>query len=227
MSTLFRSKNEVVYDLLHQAIIRGDYKPGERIVIDELASRLNVSQIPIREALRQLEADGFVTSEPYVGVTVTDISADFIFEIFALLETMEVVTGRAACGRMSDEEVESLADLVQRMDTTIDDPDRWSEQNKQFHLLICEYAYTGLIQGMMRKVLDHWDRLRLHYLKDVLGQRIVTAQAEHHEIISAFRERNPDAVEAILRTHNQNALASYIGYLQSAGYLVADAGGRL
>ena len=85
MGTIFRSKNEVVYDLLHQAIIRGDYKPGERIVIDELASRLDVSQIPIREALRQLEADGFVTNEPYVGVTVTGISADFIFEIFALL----------------------------------------------------------------------------------------------------------------------------------------------
>jgi len=227
MGTIFRSKNEVVYDLLHQAIIRGDYKPDERIVIDELASRLNVSQIPIREALRQLEADGFVTNEPYVGVTVTGISADFIFEIFALLETMEVVTGRAACARMSDEEIETLADLVQGMDASIDNPDRWSEQNKQFHLLICEYAYTGLIKGMMRKVLDHWDRLRLHYLKDVLGQRLVRAQAEHHEIITAFRKRDPDAVEKILRSHNQNALASYIGYLQSAGYLMAAPGDGL
>ncbi|HEX6383285.1 MAG TPA: FCD domain-containing protein, partial [Anaerolineae bacterium] len=148
----------------------------------------------------------------------------FIFEIFALLETMEVVTGRTACGCMSDEEIESLADLVQRMDASIDDPDHWSEQNKQFHLLICEYAYTGLIKGMMRKVLDHWDRLRLHYLKDVLGQRIVKAQAEHHEIMAAFRMRDPDAVEKILRSHNQNALASYIGYLQSAGYLVVAPG---
>ena len=89
MRPTFRSKNEVVYDLLRQSIIEGEYKPGKRLVIDELAVTLGVSQSPIREAMRQLEADGFVTIEPYVGATVTKINADFIFEVFGLLESLE------------------------------------------------------------------------------------------------------------------------------------------
>ncbi|MCI0395247.1 MAG: GntR family transcriptional regulator [Chloroflexi bacterium] len=221
MSTLFRSKNEVVYDLLHKSIIQGEYRPGERMVIDELAGKLGVSQIPIREALRQLEADGFVSIEPYVGATVTEISADFIFEIFALLETMEAACSRTACRCMSQEELETLADLVRQMDACVADHDRWSEQNKRFHLLISDYAHTGLIRGMMEKVLDHWDRLRLHYLKDVLGQRIATAQEEHRQIMAAFRRRNTDEVERLIRAHNQNALASYIEHLRLAGHLAA------
>jgi DNA-binding GntR family transcriptional regulator len=75
---------------------------------------------------------------------------------------------------------------------------------------------------MMRKVFDHWDRLRSHYIKDVLGQRIEAAQEEHRQIMAAFQARDIDRVEQLFRAHNQNALASYIERLQSAGYLVAD-----
>lgn len=222
MSTLFRSKNEVVYNLLHRSIIHGEYRPGERMVIDDLAGKLGVSQIPIREALRQLEADGFVTIEPYVGATVTPISADFIFEIFALLETMEVVCSRTAGRCMSEAELETLAVVVREMDGLVDEADRWAEQNKRFHLLICDYSRTGLIKGMMRKVFDHWDRLRSHYIKDVLRHRIAAAQEEHRLILAAFRARDIDGVERLIRSHNQNALASYIERLQSAGYLATE-----
>jgi DNA-binding GntR family transcriptional regulator len=194
------------------------------MVIDEVAGRLGVSQIPIREAIRQLEADGFVTIEPYVGATVTEISADFIFEIFALLEAMEVVCSRTAGRCMSDAEIETLDDLVHQMDEVVGDANRWAELNKQFHLLICDYSRTGLIKGMMRKVFDHWDRLRLRYLKDVLGQRIEAAQKEHRQIMAAFHDRNLEEVERLVRMHNQNALASYIEWLQLAGHLVAEPG---
>ena len=219
MSTMFRSKKEVVYDLLHKAIIQGEYKPGERLVIDELASRLDVSQIPIREALRQLEADGFVEIAPYIGASVTDISADSVFEIFALLETMEAICGRAACRYISETEIEKLDLLVQQMDNYLDKPEKWSELNKAFHLLICDYAHTGLIREMMRKVLDHWDRLRLYYMKDVLGLRLEMAQVEHRQIMAAFHNRDANDVERLIRAHNQNALAAYNNYLQAAGHL--------
>lgn len=224
MSTVFRSKNEVVYDLLHQAIIRGDYKPGERVVIDDVASKLGVSPIPIREALRQLEADGFIEIAPYIGATVTEISAESVFEIFALLETMEAICGRAACRRMSEDEIQQLDDLVQQMDKCLNEPESWSKLNKAFHLQICDYAHTGLIKEMMRKVLDHWDRLRLHYIKDVLGLRLEMAQVEHRQIMTAFHNRNADEVESLIRAHNQNALTAYNNYLHAAGHLEGDRG---
>ncbi|MCA9949582.1 MAG: GntR family transcriptional regulator [Anaerolineales bacterium] len=223
MSIIFRSKNEVVYNELHQAILHGDYQPGERIVIDDVASQFGVSAIPIRESLRQLEADGFVEIVPYAGATVTEISAYSIFEVFALLETMEAICARSACQRMSDAEIARLDELVQQMDGCMDDPERWVELNKQFHLQICEYAHTVLIKEMMRKVLDHWDRLRTYYMKDVFVGRVEMAQVEHRQIVAAFYKRDVDLAESLLQTHNQNALTAYNSFLQADGHLKADA----
>ncbi len=219
MKLEYRSKNELVYQRLRTAIIHGEYQPGTRLVIDQLAAELGVSQIPIREAIRQLESDGFVTFEPYAGATVTEITAGFIFEVFALLESVEVICSRAACRLMTDQELEKLGNLVQHMEASTSDPEKWSQENKELHHLISEYSRSSLVKQVQHKVLDHWDRLRLHYLKDVFGNRIKSAQQEHQAILAAFRARNPDEVERLVREHNQNALTSYIGYLRLSGQL--------
>jgi DNA-binding GntR family transcriptional regulator len=223
MRPTFRSKNEAVYDALRQSIIQGEYEPGSRLVIDDLAASMGVSQIPIREALRQLEADGFITIEPYVGATLTDINANFIFEIFALLESLEVICSRTAARCMSDGDLDTLSDLIDRMDRSLHDPEKWSQENKEFHLFICECGKNVLTMKMMQKVLDHWDRLRLHYLRDVSGRRIPAAQREHKEILAAFRSRNPDTVERAVRDHNQSALNSYLQHLQATGEVQMEA----
>jgi len=224
MKVEFRSKNEIVYQLLRKALVNGDYKPGERLVIDQLAVELGISQIPIREAIRQLEADGFVTIEPYAGATVSDLNANFIYEVFALLENIEVICSRTACRCMTDAELQNLSDFIHKMDASVDQPDQWSQENKELHLMICDYARAALTKKMMQKVLDHWDRLRLHYLKDVFGHRIQAAQEEHKQMLEAFRARDADAVERIVRQHNQNALNRYIAHLQSAGYIAVQEG---
>jgi DNA-binding GntR family transcriptional regulator len=222
MSIQFRSKKEIVYQELRKAIIRGDYLPGSRLVIDQLAVELGVSQIPIREAIHQLEADGLLTIEPYAGATVTELSADFIFEIFALLESMEIISSRQACQSMTDEELVVMADHIKQMDTSLAVPDRWAKENKQLHLLICDWARMALVRNFMQKALDHWDRLRLHYLKDVSASHIEVAQREHWQILETFRTRNPDEVERIVRAHNQSARLSYIQHLQAVGHLSAE-----
>jgi DNA-binding GntR family transcriptional regulator len=219
MKSAFRSKKEVVYDIIRENILNGQHKPGSRLVIDDLAATLGVSQIPIREAISELEADGFVTTAPHVGATVTPIDANFIYEVFALLESMEVICGRAACHLMTDADLEQLNSLILVMDESLDKPNIWSEQNKAMHLFICSCGKTELVYKMLKKVFDHWDRLRLHYLKDIPGNRLEKAQDEHKRIYDAFVTRNPDSVERVLREHNQNALASYIRLLQSAGHL--------
>lgn len=219
MSTVFRSKNEVVYDYLHEAILQGEYEQGERLVIDELANKLGVSTIPIREALRQLEADGFVKIAPYVGATVTELGADSIFEIFALLETLEAISARSAIQHMTEKDIVHLDKLVKKMDACMDDHENWVKLNKEFHLQICQYAHTQLIKETMRKVLDHWDRLRAYYMKDVLVLRLEMAQVEHRQMVAAFYDGDAALLETLLRTHNKNALAAYNNYLQAAGHL--------
>ncbi|HHW89214.1 MAG TPA: GntR family transcriptional regulator [Chloroflexi bacterium] len=225
MQPVFRSKPAVVHDMLRESIIHGEYKPGERLVIDEVAARLGVSQIPVREAVRQLEADGLVTIEPYAGATVTEFSPDLVYEIFALLESLEVICGRRACNCMSDAQHAELSMLVERMDGCTDDAEAWSQLNREFHLLICRFANVQLIGRMLENTLDHWDRLRLHYLTDVLQPRIPEAQAEHRRIIEAFARREVDAVETLLRAHNRGALAAYVELMRQQGHLERTEGG--
>ena len=210
----FRSKNELVYDALRTAIIHGELAPRKRLVIDELATELGVSQIPVREALRQLEADGFVTIEPYVGATVTPIEVANISEIFGLLESMEIVSGRAACINLSDNDLDELEALLRRMDDLMNNPDEWSQVNVRFHQFICERSGTLLVKKLMDKTLDHWDRLRSYYLKDVFSHRVAVAQKDHWRMFEAIRNRDVQALEKIVREHNQAALAAYTGYLE-------------
>ncbi len=210
----FRSKNELVYDSLRTAIIHGELAPRKRLVIDELASELGVSQIPVREALRQLEADGFVTIEPYVGATVTPIEVANISEIFGLLEGMEVVSGRAACVNLSDADLKELEAMLQWMDNLLDEPDQWSQVNVRFHQFICERSGTLLVKKLMDKTLDHWDRLRSYYLKDVFSHRITAAQKDHWRMFEAIQKRDTHALEKVVREHNQAALAAYTSYLE-------------
>jgi DNA-binding GntR family transcriptional regulator len=207
---VFRSKNALVYDALKDAILQGSLKPGQRIVIDELAHDLGVSQIPIREALRMLEAEGFVRFEAYVGATVTEIHAGLTHEIFGLLAALESMSSRAACLRMTDAQLSELDTMIGAMEALVDSPDRWSDENKRLHAFICDCAGMPLVASMMTKTLDHWDRLRRYYQNDVFAHRISAAQTEHRQLLDAFRQRNPQRAEQLARAHNQFALAAYL-----------------
>jgi DNA-binding GntR family transcriptional regulator len=209
-----RSKNELVYNALRTAIIQGDLAPGERLVIDDLAEQLGVSPIPVREALRHLEADGFVTMTPHVGAAVTDIHVNLLTEVFGLLEALEIVSGRAACERLSGPDWQVLQQHLQHMDSLVTEPEHWSQANVQFHQLICQRAGTPLVQKMMDKALAHWDRLRSYYeLKDIFAQRVRQAHQQHWEMFNAIRHRDSERLERTVRAHNQAALAAYQNHL--------------
>jgi DNA-binding GntR family transcriptional regulator len=218
----FQSKKDLVYEALRTAILQCELKPGSRLVIDDLAAELGVSQIPVREALRQLEANGFVTFEPYVGAAVTEIKASVISEIFNLLEALETISGRGACQRMNDANFQELELLLRRMDGLLSDPDQWSRENAKFHELICEWADMQLVKQTMEQTLQHWDRLRSCYLKDVFANRVAAAQREHWQIFEALRNRDTAQLEKVVHDHNQAALIAYLQHLQHINQIEPD-----
>jgi len=215
----FKSKRDLVYEHLRTEILRGTFAPGDRIVIDGLASQLGVSQIPIREALQQLQAEGFVVMEPHIGPRVAEIHAGLICEVFQLLEALEVISSRAACQRMKNDHFDDMQQILRHMDTLGDDLEQWAHENERLHYAICEWARTGLVKNLMSNVLDQWDRLRHYYLKDVFVHRIEQSQREHWEIFDALRARNADRAEQIIRRHNRRALDAYVKHLQATGQM--------
>jgi DNA-binding GntR family transcriptional regulator len=208
-----RSKKELVTKTLRDAILNGELIPGTRLVIEDLAKQLGVSPIPVREALQQLDADGYVAIEPYLGARVAPIEAESVAEVFSLLETMEVVSSRAACQHMSDSDFNVLQEILVKMDSLIGDPELWSQENRHFHKYICEKSGTRLVGSLMSKVLDHWDRLHRYFLRDVFARRLPQAQREHWKILKTLRARDPAETEAVIREHAQASLTAYTKHL--------------
>lgn len=211
----FRTKQEYVYQSLRAAIIRGELAPGRRLVIDEIARRLEVSAIPIREALQSLQAEGLVVSAPHVGATVAQVSEDEVHEVFAIMEGLETVAVREAAARLADEQARQLAAIVGDMDTAVDEREyeRWAEMNGLLHRTIGEIAAMPLLREMTERVLSRWERLRRHYFQGVLVPRVELAQREHRELLAYLVARDADGSERVVRAHNRNAQAAYTDFL--------------
>jgi DNA-binding GntR family transcriptional regulator len=208
------SKKDLVSKELREAILRGELLPGTRLLIEVLARRLDVSPIPVREALQQLQGDGYVVIEPYVGATVAPIASDSIHEVFQLLEIMETVSSVAACRHMTEEDLAELESHLVRMDSLVKDPESWSHANKLFHQLICDRSGTRLVGALIAKVLDHLERLQRYFLKDVFVRLLPKAQNEHWLILRTLQKRDAALIETLIKKHNRACLNAFTKHLR-------------
>jgi DNA-binding GntR family transcriptional regulator len=213
-----RTKQEFVYAALRDSIMRCDLRPGERLVIDDLARRLSVSAIPVREALQQLQSEGLVQTTPHVGATVAPISPESILEVFTVLEGLETVASRAAVARAREDDLGGLERLVRTMDDALaaERHDEWADLNTRLHLAISSLAGMPMLLEMTERVLGHWDRVRRFYFSGVLVHRLDQAQDEHRALVEAMRAGDADRLERLIRRHNRGALASYTAYVEAA-----------
>ena len=213
----FRTKQQFVYRTLRDAIMRCELSPGQRLVIDDLARQLEVSAIPVREAIQTLQSEGLVQTIPHVGASVSPISRESIDEVFTVMEGLEIVATRSAALRMTEEDAEALRELVAAMDGALSGErhDEWADLNTRFHLSISTMSAMPMLHEMTERVLARWDRLRRYYFKGVLVHRIEQAQSEHRDILGAMRARALDVLEQTVKQHNQGALVAYTTYLRT------------
>jgi DNA-binding GntR family transcriptional regulator len=210
-----RTKQEFAYRTLRDAIIRCALRPGQRLVIDDLARQLDVSAIPVREALQLLQSEGLVVTVPHVGTTVAPVSRESIVDVFTALEGLEIVATRAVAERARPEDLETIAALVSEMDDAVASGrhEDWADLNTRFHQTISALSGLPLLQDLTHRVLDRWDLVRRFYFQGVLMVRMEQAQQEHREILAALRARDMATLHALVQRHNQGALASYLSYV--------------
>lgn len=205
----YPTKQAMVHAALRDAIVAGRIRPGERVVIDEVARRFGVSIIPVREALRQLEAERLVTSQPHVGPVVTGFDEGAAAELFTLLECLELAAARHAVERATPEDLADLgkaADAVERAA-----PARWEEANARFHARLAACAHMPRIAEMLAAVSAEWERLYRLRFRDAAAPDRARAEAEHRAVVAALERRDLDALESGLREHNRRAASHYRG----------------
>ncbi len=213
-----QTKQEFVYQTLRKAIMRAELAPGERLRTEDIAQRLGVSPIPVREALQLLQSERLVETIPHVGARVARVSHESVIEVFTVMEGLELVATRTAAARMTPSHLETLTSLLRMMDQALENAnyDEWGDLNTSFHLAIASMTGMSMLQEMTERALNQWDRVRRYYLKGVLTERLGQAQKEHHLIVQAVREQDYPALERLVRAHNQSAISAYMEYLSTA-----------
>jgi DNA-binding GntR family transcriptional regulator len=211
--SLSRTVKDLLVDHLRDDIIRGTYAPGEYLRLEDIAARFGVSTMPVREALRDLEAEGLVTIFPHRGAVVTELTAEDLEDIYDIRATLEAMAARLAVARMSETTCDELAKIVERMDEEFGHVARLVQFNHQFHSTL--YAASG-----RRHLCDLTHTLRYrtqHYLHAYVEDAgsMALAQEGHRAILSACRLGDAEKAATLVREHVAGVGQAIIEYVRS------------
>jgi DNA-binding GntR family transcriptional regulator len=206
------TKQQAIYQHLKGLIMEGKLRPGQRLIIDEIAAEIGLSIIPVREALQLLQAERLVEIRAHIGATVAPINHENIEEIFTILEGMEAVTVRRLAKSSPPGFLAKLEGLVAQMDRAAKrkDVEKWPALNMEFHLAMSSATEMPWLHEITGRVLGNWDRIRRHFFREGSEHRIAQAQKEHHAILKALSKGDADEAERLVRQHNQKALRHYV-----------------
>jgi DNA-binding GntR family transcriptional regulator len=185
---------------LRELILDGEYAPGERIRQDELAERHGASRLPVREALRMLEAEGLVTLVANTGAWVATLSADECHELYLVRERVEPLLLRMNVTLIDADALDRLAALATEMEET-GDVERFLALDREFHLSPLAHTPTTVLGDL---VLNLWNRTQ-HYRREATrlfsteGDRSV--HHDHHLLVAALRRADADEAEHVLARH--------------------------
>ena len=186
---------------IERLIASGEAKPGSRLNENQLSARFGTSRGPLREALRSLEAKGFVESIRNRGVFVKKISIQEMNEIYDVRAVLFGLAGRLAAERMTPEHLEALQQLIAEMDDAMSrrDVDAYYPLNLAFHRRILTAASNGLLMESYERLVARMHLFRVKGL--VLGGGLAVSNKEHAEIVAALEAGDPEAAEAAHRRH--------------------------
>ncbi|KAA3658520.1 MAG: GntR family transcriptional regulator [Chloroflexi bacterium] len=210
----YRTKEEYVYETLRAAIMAGNLRPGDKLVIDSLKVELDVSTIPIRTALQRLEGQGLVNIRPHTGAVVSNISLHDVAEIFTLLEALESIAFGAASQKITPPSLTKIEAIVKQMDDAVkaEDSDKWASLNSEFHIMVAHVAGMPLLKEFTARVLGRWDRIYSLYLREYVLSRMADAQEDHHQMIQLLKIQDADGLSELAKQHNHRALEAFRAY---------------
>jgi DNA-binding GntR family transcriptional regulator len=200
--------HEMVRNNLRLAILGGRLTGGTRLVQADIAEQLNVSTTPVREALRDLAAEGLIRIDNHRGAVVEKLDVDEIEEVYEIRKALEPLAVRLAAQRMTAEEIEQASAILDEMET-ITDAARWVEMNWEFHTLIERSARSPRLQGVV-KIVQGTSSLYVAHSLQVDPNRMTDGNVEHRAILSALARRDGDIAGEIHRKHLDRTLQGII-----------------
>ena len=200
-------QGQSAYRRLLDEIRNGSLAPGVRLRETELAERLGISRTPVREAIRQLEADGLVVHLPRQGATIRSLEHAEVVELYEMRSVLEGTAARLAARAASDIELTELTALNDELAQAPAGPQA-RELNRQFHRMLLETARNRFLLKSMSAL----QKTLLILGPSTLGDpsRAVSAVSEHSAVLTALKVRDGTAAELAMRSHVDAALLARI-----------------
>jgi DNA-binding GntR family transcriptional regulator len=186
-------------DAIREQIQSGAYAAGHVLRQEDLAAQLGVSRIPVREALRQLEVEGYVDLHAHRGATVAGLSADEALEIYEIRASLETLALKLAIPNLSVDDLARAAAALDAIDSEQSDFKQWADLNWQFHETLYAPCRKPRLLSMIKALHDNVGR----YLRTSLsvGTHSKPSQQEHRALLSACRKRDTQMAAGLLEKH--------------------------
>jgi DNA-binding GntR family transcriptional regulator len=207
-----KTKNVAVYGKLRQAIIKGKLKPGQKIVMADLAKSFGLSETPVREAIRRLESDGYVHFTPHTGAIVTKIDQGELVEVYLIRIALEALATRLASPHISEKDIDYLNKKNHEIEEAIRQKryENIGRINKDFHLRIYRAAPFPRLYKM---ICDLWDTFeRWPSVFAYVPQRASAAVEEHKQIIAALKRGDVDLADRLMKEQKERAMEALQKY---------------
>jgi DNA-binding GntR family transcriptional regulator len=196
---------ESITGRLRQLILDGQLPPSQALRPADLAPRLGVSVMPVREALRILEAEGLVTFRPRIGARVAEIKEEDVEELYVVRVALEGLAARLGAANLTDAGLAELHAAFDQMTAARarDDFDTFSQYDREFHRR--QYAASGRT-GLVKRILDLWDvGRRIYAISPRTRESMDPAYEAHRSILDALDRHDVDAAEQRTRIHTEEA----------------------
>lgn len=192
---------DVVFHTLREAILKGELRPGERLMELQLASKLGVSRTPIREAIRMLEQEGLAVTIPRKGAEVAKMTEKDMKDVLQVREALDELAANIACERITKEELDELISAMHEFEasTRTKDLKKIAETDVKFHDVIYHATDNPKLVNMLNNLREQMYRYRVEYLKDEKNYPILLK--EHKEIVEGLKTKNKEQIADAMRQH--------------------------
>ena len=197
---------DVVFNTLRNAILRGDLKPGERLMEMHLANKLGVSRTPIREAIRMLEQEGLAVTIPRKGAQVAKMTEKDLQDVLEIRDSLDELAVSSACAHITAEQLQELRETVKEFELAIRSKDvrRMVEADEAFHNVIYQAAQNPKLENIVKNLREQMYRYRYEYIKDHTNYAQLVR--EHAAIIEGFEKQDVAYVRETMHNHLANQI---------------------
>ena len=202
---------DVVFNTLRQAILKGELKPGERLMEIQLANKLGVSRTPVREAIRKLELEGLVLMIPRKGAEVAEITRQDMEDVLEVRTALEELAVKDACDHITDAQLSELKKASNEFKKVLlegKDLVTCADADMHFHNVILSATNNRRLIQMLNNLSEQMYRYRMEYLKDERTHK--TLIDEHDAIRRALKKHDKTKAGAAIRVHIDNQKRSIL-----------------